>query len=102
VYHHIDKGEARPIRQPSRILAEVGEILNDIQRRGIIEESDSPWSYPVVVLRKTNGEAYFCLEYRKLKDVTKKCCLPLPRTNEGPDTLSGTKWFSTLDLKSGY
>jgi hypothetical protein len=107
VYHRIDTGDARPIRQPPRRIslakqAEVQEILDDMQRHGVIEESDCPWSYPVVLVRKKNGEIRFCVDYRKLNDVTKKDCFSLPRINDTLDTLAGAKWFSTLDLKSGY
>jgi hypothetical protein len=42
------------------------------------------------------------VDYRKLNDVTKKDCFPLPQIDNTLDTLAGTKWFSTLDLKSGY
>jgi hypothetical protein len=77
-------------------------MLNDIQRRGVIEESDSPLSSLVVLVRKKNGELRFCVEYRKLNDVTQKDCFPLSRIDDTLDTLSGAKWFSTLDLKSGY
>jgi hypothetical protein len=42
------------------------------------------------------------LDYRKLDDITKKDCFPLPRTDDTLDTLAGAKWFSTLYLKSGY
>jgi hypothetical protein len=77
-------------------------MLEDIQRRGIIEESGSPWSSPVVLMRKKDGELRFCVDYRKLNDVTKKDCFPLPRIDDTLDMLAGAKWFSTLDLKSGY
>jgi hypothetical protein len=107
VYHRIDTGEARPIRQPPRRLplakrAEATEMLEDMRRRGVIEESDSPWSSPVVLVRKKNGDLSFCGDYRKLNDVTRKDCLPLPWIDDTLDTLAGAKWFSTLDLKSGY
>jgi hypothetical protein len=107
VYHCIDTGDARPIRQHPRRLplakqAEVSEMLDDMQRREVIEESDSPWSSPDVLVRKKNGELRFCVDYRKLNDVTKKDCFPLPRIDDTLDTLAGANWFSTLDLKSGY
>jgi hypothetical protein len=100
-------GDARPIRQPPRRIplakqAEVSEMLNNMQRRRIIEESDGPWSSPVVLVRKRNGELRFCVDYRKLNDVTKEDCFPLPRIDDTLDTLAGVKWFSTLDLKRGY
>jgi hypothetical protein len=60
VFQLIDTGETRPIRQPPRRLplakqANVGEMLEDMQRRGVIEKSDIPWSPPVVLVRKKNG-----------------------------------------------
>jgi predicted ArsR family transcriptional regulator len=64
VYHCIDTGDARQIRQPPRRIplakqAEVRELLGDMQRHRVIEESDSPWSSPVVLVRKKNGELRF-------------------------------------------
>jgi hypothetical protein len=82
VYHRIDTGDG-------------------MQRHGIIEESESPWPSTVVLVRKKN-ELRFCVDCRKLNNVTKKDCFPLPRIDNTLDTLSGAKWFSTLDLKSGY
>jgi hypothetical protein len=82
VYHFIDRGEARPIHQPPRKLpsakqVDVGEMLEDMHRRGVVEESDSPWSSPVILVRK-NGDLRFCVDYRKLNDVTRKDSFPTP------------------------
>ena len=66
---------------------------------GVIEESNSPWSSPVVLVTKKDG---FCVDYRKLNDVTKKDHYPFPRIDDTLTTLSGSALFSTLDLKSGY
>jgi hypothetical protein len=54
-------------------------MLDDLQRRGAIEKSDSPWPSPVVLVTKKNGELYNCVDYRNLNGVTKKGCFPLPR-----------------------
>jgi hypothetical protein len=107
VRHRIDTGDARPIRQLPRRLplakqAEVDNMLDDMKRKGVIEESEGPWSPPGVLVRKKNGDLPFCVDYRKLNDVTKKTVFPLPIIDDTFDTLAGAKWFSTLDLKSGY
>jgi hypothetical protein len=77
VYHRIDTGDARSIRQPPRRLplakqAEVNGMLDDMKSKGVIEESDSPWSSPVVLVRKKDGNLRFCVDYRRLNDVTKR------------------------------
>jgi hypothetical protein len=106
VYHRIDTGDTRTIRQPPRRLpltkqAEVSEKIEDMERSGVSEESDSLWSSHVVLVRKKNGKFRFCVDYRKLIDVTEKDCFPLLRIDDTLDTLAGGNWFSTLDLKSG-
>ncbi len=76
--------------------------MDKILRVGVIEESNSVWSSPVVLVTRKDGTTRFCVDYRKLNDVTKKDSYPLPRTDDTLTTLSGSVWFSTLDLKSGY
>ena len=71
-------------------------------KRDIIQPSSSPWSSPIVLVRKKDGSLRFCVDYRKVNAVTKKDAYPLPRVDETLDTLSGSQWFSTLDLLSGY
>ena len=62
----------------------------------------SPWSSPIVLVTKKDGTKRFCVDYRKLNSVTVKDSYPIPRTDETLDSLTGSKWFSTLDLCSGY
>lgn len=107
VKHRIDTGNFQPIRQPPRRLAlakreEVTGLIEDMAREKVIAPSESPWSSPVVLVKKKDGSMRFCVDYRKLNDVTKKDSYPLPRIDDTLDTLSGATWFSTLDLQSGY
>ncbi|KAG8176259.1 hypothetical protein JTE90_021356 [Oedothorax gibbosus] len=73
-----------------------------MQSNDIIEPSSSPWASPIVLVRKKDGKTRFCVDYRRLNDITKKDSYPLPRIDETLDTLVGNRWFTTLDLKSGY
>ena len=73
-----------------------------MERQGIIEQSISPWSSPVVLVRKKDETTRFCVYYRRPNDVTRKDSFPLPHIDTTLDALNGSRWFSTLDLKSGY
>ena len=65
-------------------------------------DSDSPWSSPVVLVKKKTGEWRFCVDYRKLNEVTMKDVYPLPRIEEALARLEGSRYFSIMDLQSGY
>lgn len=70
---------------------------------GIIEEcSHSPWNAPVVTVIKSDGSLRFCCDYRGLNAFTVKDSQPLPRIDDSIEALSGSKWWSCLDMKSGY
>lgn len=64
--------------------------------------SGSPSASPVVLVRKTDDTWRFCVDYRKLSKVTNKDRYPLPRIDDDLDTLEGSKYFSSLDMKSVY
>lgn len=106
IIHKIDTQGANPIKQrPRRVPFAKQEIVKnsvkDMLDAGKIETSNGPWVSPVVVVTKKDGSVRFCLDYRKINDVTVKDSQPLPRIDDSLDALSGSKWFSTLDLKSG-
>lgn len=69
---------------------------------GIARASTSPWSSPVVFVQKKDGSTRFCVDYRKLKDLTKTDAIPLPHTDDSLDSLLSAQLFTTLDLHSSY
>ena len=73
-----------------------------LSRQDCIEPSTSPWCSPVVLVRKKDGTARFCVDYRKLNEVTVKDSFPLPRLDDIFDQISGSNHFTKLDFKSGY
>ena len=107
VKHKIETGDAKPIKQrPYRAVGERKRIIKEevekMLKRGVIQKSTSPWASPVVLVPKKNGEIRFCIDYRKLNAITIRDEYPLPRIDDMLDTFTGSKWFSSMDLASGY
>ena len=103
----IDTGDTPSKKQPPRrmpfmVREEVAKQLKSMQRDGVIQPSNSPWSSPVVMVRKKDGSHRFCVDYRALNSVTKADTYPLPRIDDLLDQLNGARYFSTLDLASGF
>ncbi len=68
----------------------------------IIRPSRSPYASPVILVPKKDNTIRMCVDFRRLNKVTVSEQWPLPRIADILDGLLGSKWFSTLDLKSGY
>ncbi|UYV67821.1 hypothetical protein LAZ67_5002141, partial [Cordylochernes scorpioides] len=105
--HQIHTEDAKPIKhKPYRVNAKERTIIKDqideMLEEGIIRQSSSPWSFPVILVKKRDGKYRFCVDYRKLNEVTVKDVYPIPRIDDVMDTLQGSKYFSAIDLKSGY
>ncbi|KZR95678.1 Uncharacterized protein APZ42_010444, partial [Daphnia magna] len=77
------------------------KIDNMLQNK-IIRESHSPFSAAIVMVNKKDGEMRMCIDFRQLNKITIKDRYPLPRIDDTVDALCGSKYFSTLDLFSGY
>lgn len=103
----IDTGDHLPIRSTyyRRSPGDKSVIEKSIElmiKQKVIQPSESPWSSPVVIVMKKNGDIRFCCDYRRLNKITKKDSWPLPRIDEALDSLSGSDCFSSLDMFSGY
>lgn len=103
----IHTGDAPPRKVPARrmpfaVRQEVAKQLRNMQDTAVIEPSCSPWASPVVMVRKKDGTHQFCVDYRELNAVTKADTFPLPRIDDLLDQLGKSRYFSTLDLASGF
>lgn len=81
---------------------QVEQLVGKMQEQGVVQPSTSPWASPVVLVPKEDGSLCFCVDYRRLNSITKKDVYPLLRVDDIFDTLDGAKYFTSLDLASGY
>ena len=106
VKHHI-RTAGEPIRQPKHLLPEALKTTVDSQvqnmlQNDIIQPSHSPWSSPIVMVKKKDGTWRFCVDYRIVNAITHHDAHPLTRIDATLDSLAGSTLFTTLDLASGY
>ena len=105
--HFINTGVAEPnytkqYRLPHSQKAEAETYIQDMKKHGIIEQANSPWSSPFILVKKKDGTNRFVIDYRKLNNKTVKDRMPIPNVEELIDNLSQSSIFSLLDLTSGY
>ena len=92
----------RPYRMSVEELAELKKQLKDLLDKEYIRPSASPWGSPVLFVKKKDGSTRLCIDYRSLNAVTVKNKYPLPRIDDLLDQLRKAKFFSKIDLRSGY
>ena len=108
VTHEIETGSQRPIKMkpynvPKAWEDKLKSMIDDMRANDIISPtSTSPWGFPVVLITKKDGSIRFCVDYRKLNAVTKTSSYPIPLISELLDSINGAKYFSSMDLASGY
>jgi hypothetical protein len=83
-------------------LAKLKLQIAELQQKGFIHPSSSPWEAPVLFVTKKDGSMRMCIDYRSLNEVTIKKKYPLPRIDDLFDQFQGAKYFSKIDLRSRY
>ncbi|WVZ75450.1 hypothetical protein U9M48_023500 [Paspalum notatum var. saurae] len=91
-----------PYRMSGKEYDELKKQLDELLEKGLIRCSVSPWGALVLFVKKKDGSMRLCIDYRELNAVTLKSKCPLPRIDDLLDQLKGAKYFSKIDLRSGY
>ena len=103
----IDMGDSDPVSQKPYPVAMkhynwVKEEIDKLLEAGVIRNSHSSWSEPIIVVPKGDGGKHLIIDYRALNKVTRKFVWPMPKVEDIFSQLNGAKYFSTLDLRTGY
>jgi hypothetical protein len=105
--HTIDTGDSKPIkcrlyRTSPAGKEEIQRQIDEMLKNDIIEHSTSEYSFPIVLVKKKNGE--FAIDYRKLNAVTQPITYPLPRLDDVIDAIgqANATIYTKLDLTSAY
>ncbi|GJW80484.1 putative reverse transcriptase domain-containing protein, partial [Tanacetum coccineum] len=91
-----------PYRLAPTEMQELSNQLKELQEKGFIRPNSSPWGAPVLFVKKKDGSFRMCIDYRELNKLTVKNRYPLPRIDDLFDQLQGSRYFSKIDLRSGY
>ncbi|KAF8781604.1 Transposon Tf2-6 polyprotein like [Argiope bruennichi] len=107
IEHRINTGDHLPVAVPPYRMSPTKKetLKQEIDRllaEGIIEECESPYASPVVLIPKANGTMRLCIDYRKLNSITIPDSYPLPRMDDLLHEAKPTPFMSAIDLKAGY
>jgi hypothetical protein len=92
----------RPYRYNSTQKIEIESQVQKLLENGWIQESNSPYASPALLVKKKTGDWRLCIDYRRLNVLRVKNKFPLPIIEELLDELVGATWFTTLDMSSGF
>lgn len=107
IIHKIDTGDAEPVKQRQHpmspyMLQYLHKELDQMLELGVVRPSSSPWSSPVLLVKKSNGEMRLCFDGRRLNSLTKRDAYPLPQVESILAKLSGACFLSSIDMKSAF
>ena len=94
------RARVRPLSPPKQTILK--QQLDDLLARGLVRPSKSPYAAPVVLAEKHDGTTRFCVDYRMLNANTKRDNYPLPRIPQLLERLAGNRYYSAMDLLSGF
>lgn len=92
----------RPYRISYKEREKVRDIIDELKEADIVEDSESPYASPILLVKKKTGDVRMCVDYRELNKKTVPDKYPLPRIDDQLDRLHGNAYFTSLDLFSGY
>ena len=91
-----------PIRRSKSGDEEISGEIHKLLEQGLLKYSTSPWASHMLLIKKKDGFNFVVIDYRKLNAISKKNLYPLPRIDNTLDRLHSAKYFSAMNLLSGY